>query len=351
MNWWQAGTMLLLISITALLMEGYEGRTALTKSSSWIHAVSLGFAAMMFYAATAGDALYEYVGPMEAESLVLAGLVVLLASYGWQQVDRIAFAEHVFFTAYGFYGLGMWLTFSLDFDAVLRAVIMLGGVAMAYLLYRKTGWRVVSYVVSGISLMFYMTVLYVLHSEMAIQSDLFQSLQFEIGAVLLLIVGVLAGKFDAHIRKSFWWAGHLFLPFALLTSFLLFEEKTVWAFLIAAAVYGISLCWAKAEWVILSFLYGCFTAFWIGMVQLFDLLNLDEHIQYATLLTSIAVAVLWNFSKKKWTRRIAFYVVPFSVFGMFLFTLAPNVDTTYCCDTALCFDDAIYDASGKMGSV
>jgi len=40
-----------------------------------------------------------------------------------------------------FYGLGMWLALSLDCDAVLRAVIIMGGVAMAYLLYRKTVWE------------------------------------------------------------------------------------------------------------------------------------------------------------------------------------------------------------------
>ncbi|MFD1362408.1 hypothetical protein [Lentibacillus salinarum] len=328
LNWWQAGTMLLLISMTALLMERYEQRAFLVKSSLWIHAVSLGFAVMMFYAAMGGDALYYDAGPMEAESFVLASLVILLASFGWKHINRMAFAEHAFFIAYGFYGLGMWLTFTFDVDAVLRAVIMLGGVALAYLLYRKTGWTVVSYVVSGLSLLFYMTVLYALHAEMVIQSDLFQSLQFVVGAVLLLLAGVLAGKHDANLRKSFGWIGHLFLPFALLTSLLFYGEKTVWAFLIAAAVYGISLRFARAEWQISSFLYGGFTAFWIGIVQWFVLLDLNEPIQYATLLTSIIMAIGWYVSKGKWTKRTAFYVIPFSVFGIFLFTLVPDFDAT-----------------------
>ncbi|QKY70136.1 SCO7613 C-terminal domain-containing membrane protein [Lentibacillus sp. CBA3610] len=328
LNWWQTGTMLMLLSITTLLMERYEKRTTVGKGSSWLHAVSLGLAVMMFYAAANGGSTLYGSEPMEAESFVLAGLVVLLASFGWKQVYRQAFAEHTFFTAYGFYGLGMWLTLTFDFDAVLRSVIMLGGVAMAYLLYRKMGWMVVSYVVSGISLLFYMTVLYAIHSEMTIQSDLFQSLQFVIGAVLLLIVGVLINKHDTGLRKSFWWAGHLFLPFALLTSLLFFGEETVWAFLIAAALYGLSLRWARAEWRILCFLYGGFFTFWIGIVQWFVLLDLAEPIQYAALATSILMAVGWYISKAAWTRRIAFYVIPFSVFGIFTFMLVPDFDVT-----------------------
>ncbi|TFJ93181.1 hypothetical protein [Lentibacillus salicampi] len=327
-NWWQAGTMLLFISITTLLTKRYEGREALAKSSSWIHAVSLGLAVMMFYAETFGERTSYGRNPMEAESFVLAGLVVLLASIGWKYGKRTMFAEHSFFAAYGFYVLGIWLTFTFDFDAVLRAVIMLGGVAMAYLLYRKTKWMAVSYVVSGMSLLFYMTALYAVHSEMTIQSDLFQSLQFVIGALLLLIAGVLIGKYDAGLRKSFWWTGHLFLPFASLVSLVFFAEETVWAFLIAAAVYGLSLRWARAEWLIGSFLYGGFTAFWIGVTQGFVLLDAPESIQYAALLTSVMIAIGWYFSKGAWTRRMAFYVVPFSVLGMFLFVIVPVFDVT-----------------------
>ncbi|ALX50136.1 hypothetical protein [Lentibacillus amyloliquefaciens] len=328
MNLWQTGTMLLLISITALLTARYEGRIVLAKSATWIHAASLGLSVMMFYAAAdGGSAIYDN-NPFQAESFVLAGLVVLLASFGWQRVNQTVFAEHAFFAAFGFYGLGMWQAFSFDVDAVMRAVIMLGGVAMAYLLYRKTKWMAVTYVVSGISLLLYITALIALHSEMGIESELFQSLQFVLGALLLLAAGVLAGKYDANLRKSFGWAGHLFLPLALLVSLLFFEETTVWAFFMAAVVYAISLRFVQAEWLVLSFLYGCFTAVWIGMVQWFVLLELAEPIPYAALLTSIMLAVGWYVSQPAWTRRMAFYVVPFSVFGMFLFTLVPDFDGT-----------------------
>ncbi|WP_010531893.1 hypothetical protein [Lentibacillus jeotgali] len=326
LNWWQAGTMLLAVSVTAMLMKRCEFRTALRKSATWIHAVSMGLALMMLYTQVYADrALYGQT-PMQAESFVVAGLVVLLASFVWKQAHYHAFAAHAFFTSYVFYGLGIWLTFSFEFDAVLRAVIMLGGVAMAYLLYRKTKWVAVPYVISGMSLLFYMTVLYAVHSEMTIQSDLFQSLQLVIGAVLLLVAGVVCGRYDTNLMKGFGWTGHLFLPFALLISLLFFEEITVWAFFIGAAVYGISLRWARAEWLILSFLYGGITVFWIGVVQGFVLFDVTEPIQYAALLTSVLIAIGWYVSKGAWMRRVAFYVIPFSVFGMLLFTLVPDFD-------------------------
>ncbi|MTW85708.1 hypothetical protein F3157_08540 [Virgibacillus dakarensis] len=331
MNWWQVGIMLLLVSMTALTMERFEKRAVFTEgdSPSWVHALSLGFAVMMFYAAIENQVTIEhYTGPLQAESFVLAGIVVLLASFVWWQLKRKPYEEHSFYTANGFYLLGMVLTVTLDFDAVIRAVIMLGGAVMAYLLYRKTNSTSVSYVVSGISLTFYIAVLFAIHSQMDIQSDLFNSLQFVIGAVLLLIVGYMARKYDSNLTNSFWWAGHSFLPFALLASFLLFEEKTVWAFFVATVVYGLSLRLAKAEWMILSFLYAGFSTFWIGLSLLFVLLDLDEHIHYAGLLTSIMIAIGWYFSKGAWTRRIAFYVIPFSVFGIFVFTLVRDFDIT-----------------------
>ncbi|GGK05118.1 hypothetical protein GCM10007063_29380 [Lentibacillus kapialis] len=334
-NWWQAGTMLVLISITVLFTERYEGRTVLAHSSSWIHAVSLGLSVMMFYAAAGGQYTLYGPKPMEAESFVLAGLVVLLTSVGWHYVNRTVFAKHSFFSTYGFYGLGMWLTFNFDFDAVLRAVIMLGGVALAFLLYRVTKWALVAYVVSGLSLLFYMATLYAVHSEMTIQSELLQSLQFVAGSVLLLIAGVFVSTYDAHLRNSFGWAGHLFLPLALLISLLFFEETTVWAFFVAVAVYGISLRFARAEWLISSFLYGGFTALWIGVVQALVILELAEPVQYAALLTSIVLGIGWYVSKGVWMRRIAFYVIPFSVLGMFLFTLTWDFDAMLCGVTLL----------------
>ncbi|WP_106495729.1 hypothetical protein [Lentibacillus sp. Marseille-P4043] len=338
LNWWQVGTMLLLISVTALLMERIEKRNVFTEgaAASWIHAVSLGLAVMMFYAAIENNTVIDYyAGPMQAESFVLAGLVVLLASFGWRQFKQKSYEEQAFYTAYGFYALGMLLTFNFDFDSVLRAVIMLGGIGMAYLLYRKTKLLVVSHVVSGISLLYYITVLVAVHSQFHIQSEIFRSLQFVTGAVLLLIVGILIRKHDTTLTKSFWWVGHLYLPFALLVSLLASGENAVWAFLLAVVIYGSSLKKANVESMIVSFLYAGFFTFWIGLSLGFILLDVGEYVHYAMLVTSIVIAVGWYVSKGAWTKRIAFYVIPFSVLGVLVFTLERDFDFTLFIVTSL----------------
>src|SRR5699024_9051883 len=122
-------------------------------------------------------------------------------------------------------------------DAVLRTLIILGGVGMAGLLYRKTKASWQAFVVSGLSLLFYLTVLYAVAVRMDIHSDLYQTMQFVTGAVLLLSTGTIIGSRDTRLQNSFWWIGHLYLPVALLYGLLLYGSDTIWAFTLGVVLY------------------------------------------------------------------------------------------------------------------
>ena len=324
-DWWQTGTMLLLVSVLALFSHRLETRKAFTVQpvAAWVHAVSLGSAVTAFYAATLEDDWsLAYVEPIEAENFVLAGVVVLATSFLWKQLKRKTFYESSFFTAQVFYGLGILLVFTEGVDAVLRTAVVLGGVGMTYLLYRKTKQIWTAYLISTLSLLFYLTVLYAVYINMNVPFSLYHQLQFIIGGVLLLAVGYLIGQKDALLKNSFWWVGHLYLPFALIYTYVLYGSDAIWAFGIATILYGFSLRYVKQEGWLKMFLYASFTSLWLTIYLAMIALEMVDQQYYSFLVASAVIAVLWYISKADWSLRVAYYLVPFSMVGLTAFVLA-----------------------------
>src|SRR5690625_6806123 len=101
-------------------------------------------------------------------------------------------------------------------------MIVFGSIAMSYLLNRRTKWPAMPYVVSGVTLLFYLTFLNVIDILYHIQADLYHSLQFVMGAVLLLGIALLIRNWDKVLAKGFWWGGDGNLVFLLLFCFLMY---------------------------------------------------------------------------------------------------------------------------------
>lgn len=321
-NWIVLGTMFLLLSVVALFMDTFEVRREFreNKIASWLHGITLGMAVFFYYGELIGNKYY-FVGASGAEYFVIAGLTVLLVSFLWKQLNRETLSNHSFFVAHAFYAYGVLQTFSPYYDVLIRALIVFGGIGLAYLLYRRTKWLAMPFIVSGMSLLFYLTTLYAINNLFMIETDLYNSLQFVVGSVLPLVVGLLIGKRDTKLMNGFWWVGHLYLPFALLYSYLLYGEKAIWAFVVAAIIYGVSLQKVTLPLITKMFLYACFTSFWIVVHFAMYLLEFKEYAHYSFLGTSAVITILWALSKGAWRRIIAYYLVPFSLLGMSVFQL------------------------------
>ncbi len=318
-SWWQIGTMFVLLAVAALFMDRFEQRTIFkdTASASWIHALSIGLATVAYFTKSQlSDAAFF----VDAGHLVLAGIIVLIVSALWKKNKMKTFYNSSFFVSQGFYAIGMVRTFLYDFNDNFRALIVLGGAGMAYLLYRKTKWIVMPYLIGGLSLLFYFTVLYAVHTQFTIQSDLYQSLQFIVGSLLLLGTGIIIGNKDRNLVKGFCWIGNIYLPFSLLVTYMFNGEKAFWAFLLGAVIYGVSVLKVKVGWKVITLLYAGFTSGWITVSLAMLLLDLDNHVHYAFFITSGVLAVGWYLSNRSLGRRIAFYIVPFSLIGIRVFT-------------------------------
>jgi hypothetical protein len=326
----QAGIMFLFISLFALVMERFESRRFVTKSdfTTWLHPLSLGFAIIFFYAASQNVTLGEF-GPFEPVALILASIILLILTVIWHFGKREKHKNHSFYAAQGFYFTGMLLTMHfayIDFNPTLRAVIVFGGIIMAYLLYRKLKSAALPYVISSLSLLFYLTALFALHlEEMMVSTPLVNSLQLPFGGVLLFAAGLIIGKYDLRLTNAYWWVGHVYYPFTLIIS-LFFGDIAVWSAALAVVVYGLSVLYAKKEWKIKVFLYAGFTSLWVLIVYIMLNLNLGDHLNYAWLATSIILTAGWYASKPVWKNRMIYYILPFSFVGAFNFAFSQPFD-------------------------
>lgn len=320
-SWWKVGIMFLMLAIAALFMQQFEKRS-LSTVSSWIHALSLGFAVITLLAEGTMNELHYYGSPMKAGNIVLAGVIVFSISIVWRQFKRKALYNSSFFVAQGFYYVGMLMTISLGFDDNVRALIVLGGIGMSYVLYKKTGWTAISYVMSGVSLLFYFTVLVAIYTGLNIDSDLYQSLQFVTGAVLLLGTGAFIRRQSSQLAQGYLWMGHIYLPFSLMISLLFNGDMAIWAFIVATAIYGLSVVKAKSGWMLYVFLHAAFTSAWFVVLLAMYLLDINQYAYYSFFIISVVLFVAWYTINRVWGRMIAFYMAPFSVLGIISFILA-----------------------------
>lgn len=330
-HWWQAGTMLLFLSMIALCMDRFEEREIFIKGNpaAWFHALALGCSVVMFYTAWQLEQFYHDT-IHGAIGFVCASVVVLLASYVWYVLKRKPFSTSALFVAEGFYLLGMLASFQFfgGVSSIIRACIFFGGIWMAYILYRQTKWRFSAFAVSMITLLFYLNTLYVLHDHLHITSEWVQAFEFMIGAVVLFVIGLMYHKYDNVMLQAFWWVGHVYLPFTLLVPMFAFDKIALWPVLLATAIYALSGRYTAVTWKIYTFLYASFTGGWLAITYLFITFNLDDDIHYAWLMMSILLLTGWYMSGEALRKKMTYYIVPFSVIGIFIFTFMYPFDLT-----------------------
>ncbi|WP_390355864.1 hypothetical protein [Virgibacillus halophilus] len=325
-NWWQAGMMMLCLSLTAAFVAAkFEIRTWIPEINlpALFHAILLAMSVCLFYGAWADRSMpYHHDGPLEAPGAAIASFLTLLASILWQRRNNRLFADYCFYTSEIFYLFAIAGTLTWGFSPSLRVSIVSGGIVMAYLLYRKTKSRTASFAAGSTSLLFYLTTIYLMDVDLYIQSEMWQELRFLLGAVLLLAVGMALAKWDDVLARAFWWTGHIYLPLALLGSLLEHGDKSFWVFGIAVLIYAISTVRVSEEWRIKTFLYATFVSFWVMLSLGFIFLGWYDTLHYTWLITSATAATVWFIARQPWTKRIAYLVVPFSVFGMLDFVMA-----------------------------
>ncbi|WP_010093877.1 hypothetical protein [Ornithinibacillus scapharcae] len=317
----ELSVMLVLLSIIGIVMYHYETRPEMSPIAPWMHALALGAAGMILYQHFFMDMNLFYEVSFSPIQIVLGGLLVLFISYGWKSVKRNTFFIISFYVAQLFYGLGILNSLGLGEDSLSRMLICIGGIVMAYLLYRQTKWFFVPFVLSSMTLISYLSLLVVIYEQVSVVPEWFQWVQFVLASILLLLLGLLLGKKEQSLSRAFYWVGYIFLPQALLVSLVVAWGDGLWAFLIAATVYGITIKLVKTEWQVKTFLYAGTTALWVFVFLTFSKLDWYTHLSYSFFLISLLLFIGWLVGSDVWKKRILYYFVPFSSIGMLSFML------------------------------
>lgn len=318
---WQLGVMFILLSMSAVLMFYYEKRLPkyIPAISTWIHPILFGFAMMSFYFEVSKYITIDvtYLPP----TAVIAGVLGLVISGFWRQRKAKAFYHHSFYVAQLFYYYGMIQTLDVIIyanDPLTRVAVYFGGIIMAYLLYRKTKWTFTPYLISTISLLFYLVVLYAGHQLFDLTMLLFVACQFTIASIIFFIIGFMMQKKHPNFTHAFWWIAHLFLPLALLMELFTTDEIGFWPILITGIIYGISLFRAKKNWLIHYFLYAALTSISLTVTYFMLLIHMKEHVIYSFSITILIFMMMWFTVSNAWKERLKFYIVPYAILTMML---------------------------------
>ncbi|WP_147534739.1 hypothetical protein [Bacillus marasmi] len=318
-KWLQLGIINLLISACFYLSEKIDQRKILKLAIPWLLPLSLAFSGLAFAEQIRVSSDYYYVNFGIVMNAIVASASSFLAYYVWTRIKQIELANNSFLVGQGFYSLAILFALTFNIDEVwVRPAVLVVGIAVYIAFYLVLRYKYLPYIIGILSLITYFVVLQSLYLQVQVPTTMIY-LENTLGGVLILIAGLVVSRKSSAIASGFVWVGHLYLPGALLFSFFIFTENTVWNFLLSGAVYFTSAYLVQTEWQIKAFLYSGFTSIYLWFVTGMLSLKLELEPQYSFLFTSLTIFVYWLLASPNFKNRAKYYLVPFSMLGIAAF--------------------------------
>ncbi|MFD2923338.1 hypothetical protein [Halobacillus naozhouensis] len=312
--------MLFLFGVCAYLSFNKSTVKEVLDLAEWAFPVSWLLALVMFYFLMANHitGIRDVYG--EAAHLAFSGLVLLAVSAGLRKVKEEKLSTSTFYISQSTYALSIF--FLLNGPVVepdwLRSLILMAGIGVFTWLVLRSAVAQLWVVVSLTVLAFYVSLV----PLMSLQG-LPEVLLFLIGAPVLLIgIGYVGARKWPEMNSYFFWVAHGSM--VVLICIILLEQTismrlTPYILLVPIAVYLYSSLINRQEWKVKLFLYASFSIlfFLIGYTGLYYDLFKDISVKYTFMITSIILSLVWYGTPEVWKRRIEWYVIPFSVVGLF----------------------------------
>ncbi|MEK3854781.1 hypothetical protein [Cytobacillus sp. FSL H8-0458] len=316
LDWLAAGTMLLIFSFVLYLMNKAENRFCYREAIPWAIPLSIGFA-FMFY----GEHLRSYSSFYQNElgmamNTVMASMALFILYGVLSKKGRETQAKNVFVISLGFYTISLFTAAALTINEVwMRPAVFLVGVIMYLALYRhhKQSW--IPFVSASVSLFAYFMILI----GLPFNFTFFNWVQFPLGAWILLGAAFYISKKDTVLARGFSWIGHIYMPFAMILTFFIYRENSIWPFMITLAVYWISFRVSEKEWKVKIFLYSSFITLFMVILTGMEHIWEDSFSEYAILAVSCAVFLFWMTGKTQDKQRSVYFFIPWSVIGILAF--------------------------------
>lgn len=313
-SWWETGLILFLLAVSWYVSMKHDERAFYKNAAPWLVPILIG-SSIASFAEEARLLLEFYEAELGVAMNYLTAsifLAVLLPRVG------TLLKTTSFYVAQGFYTLAAISAFIFPINEIwVRPLMILFGIWMYYRLYKSTIIRQLSYLVSIMTLLTYFTVL--TSMRMVFRAlGYFENIQFISGAVVVLLVAIYLKNRDNHLFRAFAVLGHMFIPLSLVLTFALYEEHSIWSFLMALVIYVISTTMAFIKWTKTLFLYSAYTTLFLTISNALEFVQ-GLHVEYAYLATSILLVFAWFKMNTKYQSQTALYFVPFTILGLFSF--------------------------------
>ncbi|GEN52778.1 hypothetical protein [Halobacillus faecis] len=312
--------MLLIVSLLAFFVKKSDSHDDRKRTAVWTLPSGLLAASVIFY-----QKFLEWV-PAYSEGysisfhMALTGGLLLGLHFLWKKAKEGDFEMSTFYIAQGTYVAAMLLLLVDDgVDPILvRPLLLITGIGMMYLLVRYSNKTCYWSFVSVASLGFYTSLI----SPLRIDSFSNILMYMVFAPVLLIAVGEWGERKSKGMRPHFYLLGHLVQPFIVLLILLdqLGTENVHPVLLIIPlTVYVFSTLKAGRESGTKTMLYAALTTGYLFVVTLPKELGWVEiPYEYAFLASSFLYALVWFFVSAQWKKRMEWYIIPFSILGLFV---------------------------------
>lgn len=316
-DWIELGVMFLLFCIVLYLLIKLEESKTYQEICHWMLPISLGLSIVSFDSELSLQIPYYFENYHWVAGFVVGSILILVSSFLWGKIGEKQLEQNTFFIAPLFYTIGMVYTLFSSADLFfVRPIVFLGGIFIYLLFYSRTKYNIVTYFIGLITLFFYFTTMYSIEMQLDIPHSL-ESLLFSGGSVFLLLVAFLLMRRSTPLFLGFAWIGHLFYPIALLFTYFVYFEESIWSLSVAILIYVWSLSLTSHKWQKYVFLYATFTSI-AGLISLGLNQYLDSYQDYLPFIVTSGVIILIWFAMNSYYRRVTIYFwVPFSVIGIF----------------------------------
>ncbi|WP_281975157.1 hypothetical protein [Halobacillus litoralis] len=319
--------MLLLVSIQCYLVKKKHSSHDIKITAVWGQPINLLLAGAIIYEPMSD----RFPGYEESLSMpfhyAVIGVLLLIVHLGWKRVSEKELSTATFYVSQVSYSLGMVLLLNntqVEGDVV-RPLILLVGIAMLYSLVQFAKQTFLWLLVSLVTLAFYASLM----DTLELNSFSAHFIYMVFAPVLLVGLGELGEKKWPGIRPYFYWLGHGLLPLLIAVYYL--DQLGIgnvqpWVLVIPLALYIFSSLNTKHEWVTRLMLYAGMTTFFVMILTSKDFYGWGVSIpsEYVYILTSLCFAVLWGAVPLEWSRRIEWYLIPFSMIGLMVIINQPG---------------------------
>ena len=304
------------ISVLAYFVKKKTEKPDIVTPAIWIHPVALSLSAVLFY-----EPLINWIGRFAFPlHLAVSAMILLSIHLGWKQLKEQELSKASFYIGQITYIFAMLSFFySPVSEAFVRPLVLLVGIGVMlwFVLYDRQS--VLWLFVSVTTLASYLSLM-----DLFAVTSFNSFVMYVLFAPLLLIgIGEVGQRKWAGMRPYFYWLGHVIQPLIIgLISLNQTSAEPLHPILLVLplAVYVYSSLGGKREWEIKLMLYAALSVGFLMIVTIVDYYGLWGMVPevYAFIVTSVLFTGLWMAVPNIWKQRIEWYIVPFSIIGLFL---------------------------------